>query len=39
VADSDENDGVATANTQLLNGGDEGGGVKVFKNGSISGRS
>ncbi|MEM5518794.1 Flp pilus assembly protein CpaB [Henriciella sp. AS95] len=40
VADSDENEGRATANTSLLTGSDSGdGGVKVFKNGSMSGRS
>lgn len=39
VADADENDGAATANTSLLDGDTSGGGVKVFKNGSISGRS
>ncbi|MEQ9315103.1 MAG: Flp pilus assembly protein CpaB [Henriciella sp.] len=40
VADADENDGAATANTGLLDGDTgSGGGVKVYKSGSMSGRS
>ncbi|MGB3624549.1 MAG: Flp pilus assembly protein CpaB [Henriciella sp.] len=40
VADADENEGTATARTDLLDGDSgAGGGVKVYKNGSMSGRS